>query len=97
MSKADLKLLSNLKEETTPRLHGMPFVAYDPGVVPCLAVEGAFLQRAQLQCETWSQLAQLDALTLLGELVAMVTEENVIALIVEGHCTTATKLGIVVE
>lgn len=75
----------------------MSLVRDHPFVVACLAVEESLLQRPQLERESRSEFHELDALAALIEFVAVMAEENVIALIVERHGTSASELGIVVE
>lgn len=66
-----LTILSKLQEELPPGgLHLVAAAGDDPLVVPALGVEGALLQRDQLQREPGTQLQQLGALAFFCELVS---------------------------
>lgn len=75
----------------------MSLIRDDPLVVAGLRVEQSLLQRAQLQCESRAQFCKFCPFSVLGELVAMVPEEDVVALVVERAHAPPSKLWIVVE
>ena len=86
-----------LQEESSPVFHLMSLVGDHPFIVATLGIEETLLQRPQLQSESWTEFPQLDPFAIFVEIIEVVTEENVITLIMESSNTAAFKFWVVVK
>ena len=68
-----------------------------PFILSEFRVKGSFLQRPELESETRTEFLQTAALVVFAELVAVVSHEDEVTLVVEGHHATTLKLRVVRE
>ena len=66
-----------------------------PFILSEFRVKGSFLQRPELESETRTEFLQTAALVVFAELVAVVSHEDKVTLVVEGHHATTLKLRVV--